>query len=83
MKKYEKPIARNLGDGLLYAEGACAAGSFVHPINNSTCGDGAVALNRNNGCKNGNIAHAAGGCTAGTAVGTFNPDCTNGRYAYT
>ena len=78
-KRYEKPLALNLGDVMPNAEGVCSAGSYVHPGNSSTCKNGNVALNRINGCQVGSIA--GGVCDAGTVVGPFAGDCINGRTA--
>ena len=78
--KYQKPIARSLGEAIPISDGICGAGSNVYTQSNSTCNNGTGASNQNNGCRPG-IGAGGAGCNAGT-----NPNpavsCTNGYIAY-
>ena len=65
MQKYEKPVARNLGD-LQPALGQCVSGQSATPGSGDDCVSGACCFSgRWSLCINGN--YAAGSCVHGTS----------------
>ena len=64
MQKYQKPIARNLGD-LQPVFGQCQDGQSARPGFGDRCRDGSGAAASDGACSEGN--YAQGPCTFGTS----------------
>ena len=59
--RYQKPIIRNLGDGIPEVKGVCKSGGIAYPLEG-----------QNVNCNSGGVAHSAGACNAG---GTASGNC--------